>query len=425
MARLTFDQAVEAMGAFSRMTDPAAWVKSLDRMNRFVDSLGLRGYVTGEERPMYFHVAGTNGKGSVTCMIQSLSLEHGLAVGACASPFVYDVRERVQFGRELISHDEWIEGTEALLAAGEGIGPSEFEMKTALGFWLWHKKGANAVALETGMGGRLDATNVVEPAASIIVSIGWDHMEHLGDTLGKIAGEKAGILKPGRPAILGDLPAEAMEVAELAARENGCAMWRTGKELTWQIHDDGSFDLDTPAGSWKRLRTKLYGTIQVHNAALSIGALAAAGVQLEDDALRRGLALAVWPGRFEEHVWRGIQVVLDGAHNEPAAAALAGMVRQRFSERKIGAVAGMLKGHDPAGFLRELGQVASEVRLVSSPGERGQTAKKLAESAPADAKPCASILEAMESLAQEGCEAILITGSFYLLGQAKAELGLA
>jgi dihydrofolate synthase/folylpolyglutamate synthase len=393
------------------------WRLGLDRMNAFVDELGLRDYVTGASRPMYFHVAGTNGKGSTTCFLQHLLHEHGYRVGACYSPYVYDVRERVQIGLDLISKDEFAACAEILMAAGEVLektefgGPTEFEMKIAMGFLAWQRAGVNAVALETGMGGRLDATNVVDPACSVITTIGLDHVEHLGPTLGDIAREKAGIIKPGRPVVVGNVEPVAAEVIEGVAKDLNSPCLRLGREIVL-----GEDRISGPDYVFGGLVTGLRGSFQLFNAALAIGGLEAAGVCLDPERVRSSLLNAKLPGRMQMVEIRGQKLLLDGAHNAQAAATL----EKELRGQTYTLIWGMTTGHSPVEFLQELKDIVTSVVILpaKAAGERAAPASDLSFACKALGIKHVVADDASEAirLAQKLPETnILVSGSFYLL----------
>ncbi len=372
-------------------------------MNAFVDQLGLRDYITGDSRPMYFHVAGTNGKGSTTCFLQHLLHEHGYRVGACYSPYVYDVRERVQIGLDLISKDEFAACTEILLAAGRQLedtefgGPTEFEMKTALGFLAWQRAGCNAVALETGMGGRLDATNIVDPACSIITSIGLDHQEHLGGTLEQIAVEKAGIIKPERPVVAGGLPPAAHKVIAQKALDLGCKFSAYGT------------DFDSVG-----LNPSLRGMIQRQNAAVALEALRSVGIKLSLEGISMALRSAALPGRFEVRRRDGQIVVLDGAHNAEASEKLAETLREEFGGQKWTMILAMTEGHDSRAFVSPLSGLADQILCVDNPaaGPRGRMASDLA------VEVGGTPVSDLESAFRMSSQSVVVTGSYYHVGQA-------
>lgn len=403
------------------------WHNGLGRMVRLVELLELQNYVWGEERPLYIHIAGTNGKGSVTSFVKALLLEHGLATGAAFSPYVDDFRERVQFGRQTLCHRDFLEPMQKLIAADKDLlgspydGASAFELKTALGFLIWKAKGAEAVALEVGMGGRLDASNVVQPSSTVIVSIGWDHKEVLGDTLAKIASEKAGIIKQGVPLILGSTPPEAEDVILNTAATLDAPVWKVGREIIIQSKG-GSFDLQMPGARIEGIAPRLYGLIQHHNAALAIASVVQSGITLDPDKTRKAIKETQAPGRFEERDWQGIPVILDGAHNEPAARNLAQNLKQRFPGRKIGLLLSMLQGHDPVEFLSPLKGVFGCAVAVTGTSARGRQAADLLPALKEiglEARMAEDRRAALELLAEAECEAICATGSFYGLTQVR------
>lgn len=426
-SRLSFQEAVDALSAASAKP----WRMGLDRMNALVDELGLADYVRGQVRPKYFHVAGTNGKGSSVCMLQHLLVAHGFQTGTSCSPFVYDVRERVQLNLDLITHEAFARLTSRLIAASEALektefgGASEFELKTALGFLYWQENGVEAVALETGMGGRLDASNVVVPACSVITSIGLDHMEHLGDTVEKIAAEKGGIIKPGVPVVIGQVGEGPAKVLEQIAADLGCSVWRFGRDFRVKGTGD-QFSIVTPVGRFDGLKTGLMGEIQHINAATAVASLQAAGVDLDPEKVREALMHAVWPGRFEVHEFAGMEVALDGGHNAQSAKILAGICAEKWPGARVGVVFGMLKGHDPVVFARELAGVAERFGVVQAPTPRAMLRSEIQQQLAAgglEATEYDSILQALEAFAVDGIEKVLVCGSFYLLEEAHKAVG--
>lgn len=416
-AKERFDSGVEWLDSLTRRR----WHDGLGRMRRLIELLDLQEYVWGKERPKYLHIAGTNGKGSVTCMVKQLLLSHGIKTGAAFSPYVDDFRERVQFGAYPLAYEEFLNSFADLSNADQILlnspfeGASAFELKTALGFLMWKKLGAEAVALEVGMGGRLDASNVVDPSASVIVSIGWDHKDVLGDTLGKIAAEKAGIIKPGRPLVLGRVPAEAEAAILERARELNSQVWQLDKELRLEKSRE-SFDLAMPGVNFRGLKTKLFGDIQQGNAALAVAAAVLSGIELDEETVRSALLEADLPGRFEEHDWQGILVVLDGAHNMPAAQNLASNLMARTEGKKRGLLLSMLQGHDPSEFLEPLRGVFDFAVTVTGTSPRGRSGRELLPALKQiglDAEFHPNRESALENLRQQGAEVICATGSFY------------
>lgn len=420
---MTFEEAVLALGRYQTR----GWRLGLDRMEEFLRRLGLEEYVSGEGRAAFVHVAGTNGKGTTTAFVQSLLIEQGFRTGATFSPFVYDVRERVQVGRELIGKEDFARLTERLIEVGATMdgtdwgGPTEFEMKTAMGFLHWFEAECDAVALEVGLGGRLDATNVVDPAASLVVSIGYDHMQFLGDTLGAIAGEKAGILKPGRAAVMGSLPEEAADVVRARAAEVGAPLWCFGEEIRLEETGD-AWTVTTPGGQYAGLKPPYFGAYGAHNMALAIAAVEAGGLLRDPLAVARGVERSFVPGRFERRTWGGRTVVMDGAHNPQAAAALAeGLRAHGLGEMTL--VTAALEGHDVRATAEALKPFVARVHVGTIDFHRALPSAEVAalwRELGVEATAHATTRAAWEAATQENDPAILVAGSFYLLGELNA-----
>jgi dihydrofolate synthase/folylpolyglutamate synthase len=421
---LSYEEALAALNNYPRRE----WRLGLDRMAAFCERLGLAGRLGETGSPAFVHIAGTNGKGTTTAFAQSLLVSQGYRTGAAYSPYVYDVRERVQLDRDLISREHFGEWVGRLLQVAESMendpmgAPTEFEFKTALGFAYWNAQACDAVALEVGLGGRLDATNVVTPACSVIVSIGMDHMEYLGDTLAKIATEKAGIIKPGRPVVVGPMADEAREAIELIAQERGSEIWQFGREIELRPEPAG-WTVRTPSGEVSGLQPRLKGAMTPTNMSLAVSALYAGGLRHDEEALREGVRLATIPGRFEERTIDGQRWVLDGAHNAPAAAALAAGLMQK-GYREVNLVTGMLTGHDPEHFAETLAPCVRQVLAAPIDWPRTQPAAEVAEAWENLGRPvtiCESVAEAVRR-AQAAAGDVVATGSFYLLSEVDAAL---
>ncbi|HLO98691.1 MAG TPA: cyanophycin synthetase, partial [Fimbriimonas sp.] len=339
------------------------WRLGLDRMAEFALRAGLEGSLGDGSSPKFIHVAGTNGKGSVTAMLQSCLIEQGHRTGAFFSPFVVDPRERIQFGRDLISEADLVALVEWLKPIGESLsetefgGVTEFEFKTAMGFEHWKRNQADWVALEVGLGGRLDATNIVHPSSCAIVSISLDHTSILGNTVGEIALEKAGIIKPGVPVVIGEMPDEARKAIEAVAKEKNAELWRVGYEVVTKSSGNKVF-ITTP-GSSVVVQPSLFGRIQHHNAAVAYSALELSGALVERSKVADGFARASIPGRFQ----RIGKFILDGAHNADSAKQLAAMLQQAGEKPKI-CITGMLTGHKPEEFYCHLRDIVEEFWVV-------------------------------------------------------------
>lgn len=407
--------------AYIASLEGRGWRLGLDRMEAFVAWLGLADFVAGREGCRFLHVAGTNGKGSVTAFLQSILVEAGHRTGAFFSPYVVDPRERVQIGRDLIGKEELARIVTDIAVKAEAFadqtelgGVTEFEFKTAVGFEAWRRAGCEWVAVEVGLGGRLDATSVLTPAACVIVSIGLDHVRILGETEGEIAWEKAGILRTGVPCMVGEMSVEARHAIEAVAERVKAPLWRMSSEITIS---GGS--VQSPSGSLTEIEPGLGGKWQYHNAALA-GACALAAGCADPDSIRRGIATARAPGRFQIESIRSRSVIFDGAHNVDAAVALASSLSERFPGRPYRLVTNMLDGHDPVAFYRALPRperayVAPIDFFRAVPVAATAVAlKKLGWDALTFNSPMAALEAAIEE--SEGDEIVLVTGSNYLVG---------
>ena len=412
---LTYEEAVAALSAMQER----AGRTELDRMREFARRLGVADGGT----PRFVHVAGTNGKGSTTAMAQSLGIAQGFRTGGYFSPYVFDLRERVQMNGALIPREDFARHMSQILPVAEAMrgldfgGPTEFEAKTALGFLHWQAERAEVVALEVGLGGRLDSTNIVDPAVSIITSISLDHQKILGDTIAKIAREKAGIIKPGRPVVMGEVPAAAARVIERRARDLGCEIWRYGQEVRTR-GDHNDFSICTPRGEYEGLSLHLYGDKQVHNAALAVAAFEMAGLIRDRDKVAEGLRRASLPGRFQAVTVEGRTVILDGAHNAESAAVLSANIQHRFRDQVV-LLTGMLQGHDPAPFYRAVRGGVGNAHVVPISFRKGMSPEALFPFVRAcirDVSTHETLDEAITEIwNMDDRRPVLVTGSFYLL----------
>ncbi len=410
--------------------EPRGWRLGLERMQEFVYRAGLASSLGSAPGPQYIHVAGTNGKGSVTAFVQSMLLANGFRTGAFFSPYVVDPRERVWFGHEMISESDFSAAIERLRVVSESLentefsGVTEFEMKTAVGFEHWKQHEAEWVALEVGLGGRFDATNVVTPRASVIVSIGLDHVQILGDTLEKIAFEKAGIVKAGVPVVVGEMDEKARAVILRICDELGAPAWVFGEHLHLREAGKGDWELQTPRSSVV-LRPSLYGKIQGHNAALAYAALELSGAG-SGQLTAYGAARASIPGRFQRLNVLGRELILDGAHNAEAGTNLSQMLRSYLadrSNRRVLMVAGMVTGHEPSTFFSAFKGLVDEVHIAPINFHRAIEPTALQASISGlfpETRAHSSLAEAIGSAIRnsEASDLILVTGSFYLVGEA-------
>jgi dihydrofolate synthase/folylpolyglutamate synthase len=263
----------------------------------------------------------------------------------------------------------------------------------------------------------------------VIVSIGLDHTGILGDTHAEIAFEKAGVIKPGKPVVVGQMVPEAVEVMEREGSERGAQLWLYGREVL--VEPDRlarHFTVCTPARSHPNLRPGLVGKMQVHNMALAVAAFDAAGAFTEERAVHRGVHAAFVPGRFEQRFYSGCEVVLDGAHNVEAATALAETLEDRFPGRRIVLVTGMVTGHEPSKFYEPLARLVDRAHVAPIQFHRALPVSDVAlelHDQVSSVETHGSVSDALAAAARDARDGslILVTGSFYLVGEAGAFMG--
>ncbi|MGI8437192.1 MAG: bifunctional folylpolyglutamate synthase/dihydrofolate synthase [Chthoniobacterales bacterium] len=351
------------------------------------------------------HVAGTNGKGSVCAMIDSICRAADYRTGLFTSPHLVTFRERIQVDGEMIGEEEVARGLTTIrdLVSAWDPHPTFFEIATALGLIHFREFGCEIIVLETGMGGRLDSTNAVAPVVSVITPIALDHQKWLGHTLGEIASEKAGIIKPGVPVVAAPQSSEAERV--LRARAAAC-----GVQLTF---------VSEPI----REGVGLAGEHQKWNAALAVAACRSAGISVDECAIRKGLAEVQWPARFQ--VFDG-RVVIDGAHNPAGARALVETWREAFGDERATMIFGVLADKDAAASYRILSEIAGEMLLPQFRGERVRPPAELAQivariTPEMECRTFASVARAI-AFARNRRRRILVTGSLHLAGETLALL---
>jgi dihydrofolate synthase/folylpolyglutamate synthase len=393
------------------------------------------------------HIAGTKGKGSTTAMAAAILQAAGYRVGQYLSPYVYDVRERIQVGGEPIPREDfarWVTTLQPHVEALEAteLGPTtEFELKTAVGLCWFAEQAVDYAVLEVGLGGRLDATNVIErPLVSVITNIGYDHTELLGDTLALIAGEKAGIVKHGVPCVTGvPVGGEADEVIARICRDRSSplqhvAAMPTDVETGFAADAEGMLTIHTPRRRLDGLRLRLRGAFQHGNAAVAVAALDAVAPEslppLSHDDVRAGLAAATVPGRLEQAADHPT-VVLDGAHNEMAAQALADALRTEYGadKRRLIFVVGLKRNHDPETFLAPLAPLRPAVTIATEPSFQPRPVQDVAMAARrwdmgrVEMHPSSVPDAARAALAlAEPDDLICVTGSFYTVGDVPPSL---
>lgn len=400
----------------------------LEAIQALLDRLGHP-----ERRYPSLHIGGTNGKGSTAAMAASMLQAAGYRTGLYTSPHLVDFRERMLVNGGFVSEERVADLTDRVRAAcGPPREPTFFEFTTAMAFQYFADSDVDVAVVEVGMGGRFDATNVLAPAATAVVSVALDHQEHLGSTVAAIASEKAGIIKPGTPVVIGRVSDEAAAVLARVAAERGAPCHRLPDDFASVGESPARFRYEGLGASYDGLACPLAGRHQLDNAACALALLTAAsgrGLPVPEEAVREGLRTVRWGGRLETVEVRP-WVVLDGAHNPDAASAVADFladVRRSRPGTRVVLMLGMMRDKDREGFLERLLPHVEEVIVTQARGPRATPARELealvrakgraahVSPDPADAMALARRLAAPDDM-------ILLTGSLLLVGEAKALL---
>ncbi|HLL01188.1 MAG TPA: folylpolyglutamate synthase/dihydrofolate synthase family protein [Myxococcaceae bacterium] len=415
--------------AYLASLSPSSIKLGLERVHEALEALGRP-----ERRFRSLHVAGTNGKGSTCAFCAAALRAAGHKVGLYTSPHLIRVNERFQVDGADISDEvlgrRILEVLERFTAAAFEPGLlTYFEFGTVVALWHFAQEGVDLAVLETGLGGRLDATNVVQPLVTAITPISFDHMEYLGHTLGAIAAEKAGILKPGVPVVVSRQEPEALEAISRVAEQVRAPLVLEGRDFSLEPGAGGGFVYRGPERTLEGLSLSLRGPHQAQNAAVALavlGQLHQRGVPVPDEAARLGLAGARWPGRMEE-VSRQPAVVLDGAHNPAGVAVLLASLDALYPGRRVHAVFGVVADKDRAPMMRALFPRCASIHLTPLDTPRSLAPEKYLEEARAlcaDVRPYGSLDEALagaKGLAAPE-DVVLCTGSLFLVGAARARL---
>ncbi|KAF0136913.1 MAG: dihydrofolate synthase / folylpolyglutamate synthase [Xanthobacteraceae bacterium] len=411
---------------------------SLDRMFRALSRLGDPHLAL----PPVIHVAGTNGKGSTSAFARAFLEASGRSVHVYTSPHLVRFNERYRLaapgGGRLVDDATLAEVLLEVERVNAGEAITQFEITTIAGLVMFARHPADAVILEVGMGGRFDATNVVpRPAVSVITPVSMDHADYLGDTIPKIAAEKAGILKRGRPAVIARQTPEAMAVIEAAAAATRSRLLVSG--LDWFARSEhGRFVYQDEEGLIDAPPPRLAGVHQFENGGTAIAAVRTAGFALDAAAIERGLQTVSWPARLQRLTGRvaqalpaGADVWLDGGHNPGGGEVLAEAIRTLNARqpRPLVMIAGMISTKDPRGFLdhfRALSPVLLAVPFGYPAALPASTLADAARAAEIDATACSSFDEALAAVGKRADPVpprVLITGSLYLAGEVLAKDG--
>lgn len=417
--------------------DPKAF--KLERMVRLMDLLG-----NPQDGLRCVHVGGTNGKGSVVAMLGSCLRECGYTVGAYTSPHLIDIRERIAINGQPISHYFFTELMARVAHAAEDMPerlgpPTFFELVTALGFLHFAEQAVDVAVIEVGLGGKLDATNVIRPEVAAVAQIDFDHMQLLGRTLGAIAEQKAGIYKKGVPALTFQQHKEAMEALRRVAAENGAPLQVVGEDIEFSYRFEANpqlgphmrVGLSTDRVTFEHVPVPLPGEHQAMNCGLVLAIiekLIERGFELPEQKIVAGLEKTVHPGRMEM-AWKEPRILLDGAHNPGAIAALTKSIGAHVPYDSLIVIFGCAADKDIDQVLGRLAGGADKViftRAASTPraADPKELARRFIESSGKMAQVAQSFEEAL-SIARRAAgrdDLICVTGSFYLVGEAKKYL---
>jgi len=385
-----------------------------------------------QDKLRFIHVGGTNGKGSVCSMLSSVLRKAGYKVGLYTSPYILEFNERMRINGVNISNDDLARITEQVKTVADKMAdkPTEFELITAIAFQYFYEENCDVVVLEVGMGGKLDATNIIkDPTISIITGIALDHTAFLGDTIEQIAEEKAGIIKPNSKIIFGgDDDASEAVIAQKALNMQS-ALYKTDYsklKITNQAFGGTTFNYRENTD----YKIKMLGDYQPRNAAIVIDTcqiLRENGIEISDADLRRGLFEASWQGRFEI-IKDSPMVIFDGAHNPQGIGAAVESVKKYFGEKKVVVLTGVLRDKDYYTIAKSISKIALCAYTITPDNPRALTAEKYARILCDNrvvALPCTSVEEAIVKAiekAQEENTALLCLGSLYIYGEVISAL---
>jgi len=389
----------------------------------------LKGLGNPQDTYRTIHVAGTNGKGSIASSLASILQRSGHRVGLYTSPHLVRFNERILVDGSPISNDDVVRSYRKVQTVHAGDrNPTFFEYTTAMALYEFGKQNVDWAVIETGMGGRLDATNVLTPELSIITNISLEHRMYLGNTIAEIAGEKAGIIKRRVPVVTGVRQRSAVSVVAEKAQSLSAPLYRLGQAFRVRRSKDGTFTYYGMESIWRKVRTGLLGNYQIDNAALVLAACEILNrkrhIQLEPDAVREGLESNRWPGRLEM-VSSSPLVILDGAHNFIAARNLARFITENLKDRRVTLVVGMLDDKPYRSMLKSLLAACDRVILTQATINRSlpiDVLKPIASEIVPDVSLVADVGDAVVHAldTSKPDDAVVVAGSLYVVGEAKA-----
>lgn len=419
-----------AMGIMDRYSK---CIKTMYGLRRFGIKLGLstiksmmQGLGNPQDSYSCIHVAGTNGKGSIASSLASILKESNYRVGLYTSPHLVRFNERIRINNQSVSDKNIVEAYEALKNVSTGNRePTFFEYSTAMALYEFGKQKVDWAVIETGMGGRLDATNIIKPALTIISNISLEHRMYLGNTIKEIAGEKGGIIKNKIPVVTGAKQKSAVSTLKDIARKKSAPFFHFGDEFKVRRNKNNKFTYYGIKNTWRNLHTGLQGNHQIDNAGLVLAAcelLNKSKAEISLKSIRRGLEKNYWPGRLEI-VSDNPLIILDGAHNLIATRRLVKYLSKNLSRRKITLVAGILDDKPYSSMIKTLCSVCYRAILTQPRINRALLPEKLylaAKEVISDIKIIPDVSHAIKHAIETTPEndAICIAGSLYLVGEA-------
>jgi len=420
--------AIEKIRSFERFGS----ILGLERMEKLMEKLG-----NPQDGMNFIHVAGTNGKGSVCRFIYEALKENGYKVGLYTSPYVEVFNERIEFDGLYIADEDLQTHTDEVLACVREMteagfdSPTEFEIITAIAFVYFKKKEADCVVLEVGLGGRGDSTNIIKkPLVSVIASISFDHMDRLGNTIEQIAGEKAGIIKEGVPSVSNVNNQGAAVIAKVAHDLHSTLYDVTGFQCKNIRKMPGSywFDANICGTEYNDVEITMLGEHQLQNAMTALTAIEVlrqeGQIKIDRDSLYRGLKKARQIARFEI-LRKDPYFIIDGAHNESGAQALAMTMQEQFPDKKVLMIVGMLQDKDAKAILKHFYEITGDFIATEPASDRKLSAENLKNEILSAGKKCIAVPDpasackaAMDQ--KDNYDVILVAGSLYLLGKIRS-----
>ncbi len=417
---MTYEQALAAIHR-------TPWEKSVPGLNRIGALMRLLG--NPQDTLKFVHIAGSNGKGSVAAMTASVLQQAGYVTGLCTSPYIARFNERIRVNGDSIPDDDLVDVTRQVLACAQEMqeSPTEFELVSAITFTYFARRHCDIVVLEVGLGGRLDATNIIKaPLVAAITAIGLEHTALLGDTVEKIAAEKAGIIKPGTTAVVSDQPERIIGVIEGICRERGVPLFVAEKSRARRI-------LQTPEGQ-KLLYNEseeyffpLLGAHQLQNVCTVLSVievLRQKGFAISGQSVRQGLKNTRWPGRFEL-MQKTPLFFVDGGHNPQCASAVAATLRELFPDQKICFLIGVLADKHYRGIIEPVLPIHKHIVTITPPSPRAMAAEELSALLKQEygilADSCESIAAGVAKILEraEPSDVICAYGSLYSVGEIR------